>query len=553
MLSARLCLLGTSAAACLACSALETGIGGFGETVLLPSDSYVEGPGRKLAAGSFSQFALDPVEATGPHVISFRHQNGLTELVSLPFEGGPPCSLGPAVAYSVFASTGERPRRISYLESRGSSALLGKLRFGDYACRHYLEPIEDAQLPLYAGDPSRFLTLTGRGELFRVDPWQQVRTTVAEGVRSYEPVSHSSLPAGGLWLLEEGKLVLRDAEGLQRASFGDGVTEYRALTETRAHPYVVAYSDKAGTSLVARGLASIVRLDEPACAFSTLSGSRETNDAWLAYRAPCEEGLLVLQELSGRERVEVAPSVTAAPRFLLGAGGKANLAYLVGGNGRVGRLMLGPLREPAREVSAAADFRSLSVPRAGVLRLIVDSNGQAGSLVEVDSETFERVTLAERVTADFSLGYLANFDGLVGDLLRADSDGRVRIVTQGVPQHAAVITEERVLFLDSFAAGTGRLVLANSDDPAFERLITIAQGVPPNAFRLVQESPVALYLTRYDVTTASGQLRGQLLTTGDDLPVADNVREFYATLWPKPGVLYSAVGAAEGLWFAAAR
>jgi len=127
----------------------------------------------------------------------------------------------------------------------------------------------------------------------------------------------------------------------------------------------------------------------------------------------------------------------------------------------------------------------------------------------------------------------------------------VRTLAQGVPLHTPVVVKDWVLALDNMSGKTGRLIAFNS---GLTKLTPIAEGVPIGGFSIVEESPVALYLTRYSADLGTGQLRAQLLTTGDDLPVSDGVGDFEETLWPKPGVLYSVPsGARQGLWFAAAR
>jgi|GEM_PF-1675705 len=542
---------GGSGFGALACSSVEGGVSGFGEKVLRPENTYVEGPGRLLASGVYSQFALDPLGPTGPHVIGFQRKDSGVSLVSIPFEGGASCDLGPAVAFSVFSSNGDTPRRISYLESPGSKRLSGLLRFGDYECNHYLEPIADTTLPSRGGDPDRFLSLSAQGELLLLDPWLETKKVLAEGVAQYEFVTHPKFPPKSMWLLESGKLWLRTADGTELGHFGEGVREYRAFSASpEGTRWVAAYADPTGIFLVDDTLAAPTRIEEAGCALALLSGSGDARGSWLSYFSPCDKGALALQNLGSEEKVSVAEGVSTVPRFLTTSLG-LSLAYLVGGNGRVGTLTLSPFRGMPVKLAEQADWRVVGPATGDKLRALVESDGSVGKLVDIDVKTQGVTELAVRVRPDFALGLLINFDGQVGDWAQIDTNGRVRTLAQGVPLHTPVVVKDWVLALDQMSGETGRLIAFNS---GLTKLTPIAEGVPIGGFSIVEESPVALYLTRYTASLGTGQLRAQLLTTGDDLPVSDGVGDFEETLWPKPGVLYSVPsGASQGLWFAAAR
>lgn len=541
----------TSVFGAAACTTVEGGVSGFGEKVLRPEDSYVDGPGRQLATGVFTQFALDPVAPTGPHVISFQHKDAGVALVSIPFDGTPSCELGPAIAYSVFASTGEVPRRISYLESGGSKRLSGLLRFGDYECQHYMDPIPDATLPAQTGDAQSFLTLTGPGELLRLNPWQETKQVLAQNVQQYEISNHQKLPPKSMWLLESGKLLLRDVEGKELASFGEQVAEYRAFSASpEGTAWVAMYAEPGGIFMVPDTLGMPTRIADTGCALALLSSPVEARGPWLSYFSPCEKGALALQHLGTNERLNIAEGVTTVPRFVNTVLG-LSLLYLQGGNGRVGTLTLTPFRGMPLKVAELVDWRVVGPGAGDKLRVLADSDGSVGRLVDIDLKTQAVSELATRVLPDFGLGLLINFDGKTGDWAQVDAAGSVRTITTGVPFHSPLVVKDWVLALDHMSGPTGRLVALN---PTLSSLTPVAEGVPPGGFSIVEESPVALYITRYQAELGTGQLRAQLLTTGDDLAVSEGVGEFEVTLWPKPGVLYAIpTGARQGLWFAAAR
>src|SRR5690242_18289629 len=83
---------------------IEGSVSGLADSLLDPEPSTIEGPGRRIAEGSYSDLELDASLSVGARLLALRHDGDESELAIIPFEGGEACQVGPATRFMRLAS-----------------------------------------------------------------------------------------------------------------------------------------------------------------------------------------------------------------------------------------------------------------------------------------------------------------------------------------------------------------------------------------------------------------------------------------------------------------
>ena len=94
----------TVALYCITGCNIEGSVSGLADSLLDPEPSTIEGPGRRIAQGSYSDLELDASLSVGARLLALRHDRGESELAIVPFEGGEACHAGPATRFMRLAS-----------------------------------------------------------------------------------------------------------------------------------------------------------------------------------------------------------------------------------------------------------------------------------------------------------------------------------------------------------------------------------------------------------------------------------------------------------------
>src|SRR5688572_19332725 len=263
--------LGVLSLASLCCSAgcnIEGSVSGLADSLLDPDPSTIEGPGRRIAQGSYSDLELDASLSVGARLLALRHDREDSELAIIPFEGGDACHVGPATRFMRLASQVDVHLTpiVGYLGERTNGQ--GTLHFVDFDCQEVMDPIEQVGLPqvLYPrGNATGLLTLSGSGMVYFIDVTKPEVRVVAENVRSGR-VGNSHL-----WLIEEGTLLARNDRFDVEASYGSDVVEFALFSGLYAPGVTDAAYIEGGALFLASGTnGEPQKLADDACAVTDI-------------------------------------------------------------------------------------------------------------------------------------------------------------------------------------------------------------------------------------------------------------------------------------------
>lgn len=558
--------------ASLCCSTgcnIEGSVSGLADSLLDPDPSTIDGPGRRIAQGSYSDLELDASLSVGARLLALRHDREESELAIIPFEGGEACHVGPATRFMRLASQVDVHLTpiVGYLGERSDGQ--GTLHFVDFACKEVMEPIEQVGLPqvLYPrGNATGLLTLSGSGMVYFIDVTKPEVRVVAENVRSGR-VGNSHL-----WLIEEGTLLARNDAFEVEAHYGTAVVEFGLFSGLDEPGVTDAAYIEGGKLFLASGTDGEPReLAEDACSITDIGHAGA-----FAFYSPCASRRLAVayrSDLAGLDsRVRVAHLADQAldPRqidLFWGEGYGAAL-FLVGEDAGAdsGELVFqGFDAESGTATEATSLGDQAHIDAGGVVFLDYDAG--VGELTQVVVENddsgrpefkkLERladdVAQLPGVTVSSSVGVLGNFDddSQTGDLLRfsTDVDGDPERLAGGVPvqRHARDGTRQRSAFVADFEDGTGTAYVLDGKRP-----VALGNHVLPSSLQFVELPEAVAYL----VTSASREraLTLYLLDPQLEITLNDQVNEFHSLPWPSPGMLYSVDrGNSSGIWFARAK
>ena len=265
------------------------------------------------ATGLFRGIVVGGTEPDGLFVVAHQESAGgeLDATVVSLGEERRMCSLGPAILYGTVpqrpafgqeeASVDERPGRIVAVEGEAGDTS-GTLRVFDVSCEVVLQaPAVELPVEWVFSADGRREACTARtvdGSLLWIDPWAPEVRTLGEHVSAFGRLSPSTF-----WLVEEGVLVVRDAEGDTLASVGSGVTE------------VASAPDGTELAFVGEGGLFTVSLAKPAPVAIATEGTPcmpkylEYTPETLAYREDCALGNLAILDQSTGKRQLISSAV----------------------------------------------------------------------------------------------------------------------------------------------------------------------------------------------------------------------------------------------------
>jgi len=557
--------------ASLCCSVgcnIEGSVSGLADSLLDPEPSTIEGPGRRIAKGSYSDLELDASLSVGARLLALRHDRDESELAIIPFEGGEACHVGPATRFMRLASQVDvhLTPMVGYLGERTNGQ--GTLHFVDFDCKELMDPIEQVGLPqvLYPrGNATGLLTLSGSGKVYFIDVIKPEVRVVAENVRSGR-VGNSHL-----WLIEEGTLLARNDAFDVEVRYGTRVVEF-GLFSGMDEPGVTdaAYIEDGNLFLASGTDGEPVQLAEDACTITDIGHAGA-----FAFYSPCESRQLAIayrSDLVGLDSgVLVAHLSEQAldPRQidLFWGEGQGAALFLVGETGAdSGELVFqGFDAESGVGMEASTQGEQAHIDAGGVVFLDYDAGVGKLTQVVVENDDSGRPelkaleTLADDVaqlpgvTVSSSVGVLGNFDkdSETGDLLLFSNDLKVEPerLARRVPvqRHARDGTRQRSAFVADFDGETGTAYVLDGKEP-----IALGKNVLPNSLQFVELPEAIAYLT----TSTSHERALTLFLMGPELEVTlnDQVNEFHSLPWPSPGMLYSVdQGDSAGIWFARAK
>ncbi len=519
------------------------------DSLLDPSPSRIEAPGRRLMAGEFTQIAAVGSEL-GAYALAFTKDQ--RTLLSLNIEGSSPCQLDNVAHYQPTAF-GNLP----YLETE-LGADQGTLRVVDYECKSVIKPIAHVKFPA-ARDilDGQFFTLTENNELVFTNLIEPRRVSVASTVTELQT------SYGSYWSLEQKQLVLRDSFLEEQLRVGSNVTEFVVTDLLRGIP-LAAYHE--GSEVLLAGLDQPQFVADNACL-----APQQPQDA-IALYSPCEERRLQLVTLG-----DVLRLPPEGERFLFQAGVTRVFAVSQDSAGR----NLSAVYITGSETAAHGQLwfqQAGSSPehwgdRAIIKHrsLYIDHDGETGSLVVLDysfrddgSRRIDGMSIvADRVVHVYNnFGIersllLANYDGEQGELLSLSFDVHTgfvkspladRVPLQPIIRHYDEIDRFALVADLKDAAGTLYDIAPSRD---YRR--AIAENVLPGSAQFISTPPGIAYL-EHTGARHSGKLKLFLFDTELAITIADNVTHYTPTPFWNPGILYLTDNNHHpGIWFAAAR
>lgn len=548
---------------------IEGGISDLADSLLDPKPSTIQGPGRRIAQGSYSDLELDASLSVGARLLALRHDREESELAIIPFEGGTACHVGPATRFMRLASQVDVHLTpiVGYLGERTNGQ--GTLHFVDFNCNEVMAPIEQVGLPqvLYPrGNATGLLTLSGSGMVYFIDVTKPEVRVVAENVRSGR-VGNSHL-----WLIEKGTLLARNDRFDVEVRYGTSVVEFGLFSGLVATGVTDAAYIEGGKLYLASGTSGEPQeLAEDACGITDIGHAGA-----FAFYSPCASRTLAIayrSELAGLDAgVQVARLSDRAldPRQidLFWGEGQGAALFLVGDDPDAdsGELVFqGFDAEEGTAFEATSLGEQAHINAGGVVFLDYDAG--IGELTQVivenddagrpEFKTLEKladnVAQLPGVTVSSSVGVLGNFDAdtKTGDLLLFSNDLRVEPerLARRVPvqRHARDGTRQRSAFVADFEDGTGTAYVLDGKKP-----LALGRHVLPNSLQFVELPEAVAYLTN----DGARERALTLFLMGPRLEVTLNerVNEFHSLPWPSPGMLYSVdKGSSAGIWFARAK
>jgi hypothetical protein len=552
--------------------------------------TYLDLPGRRVAAGHFSRVSVDGTDTAGAYVTAKEPYNGALRLAIFPFAGGNGCRTGRADLYqtSPFGPRSSLPPFISFVEkvrepkfSRGKGGGLLRAASGGNAyllhlvnphCQEPLSPLDDKNFPIdVPGGLQGYLALSDSGNLVFFEPWAPKETVIASGV------SGTTLTEDKIWSIESGQLVVRNFAFDVLGQFGTDVKEFDVVdsTITRA-----AFIDGADLFTVTDKLETPTQVASDACsagpaAKDHLVGRKKFfPSGWrgmgVSYYTPCkilsdgtrapdDSRSLVLY--GSAHRSDKGPGVTdqeyalgggAVGDPLIGYSGDDAFAFFVT-NTTPPALYGSALGKLPEHIADQPEIRS-NAPAVSLVgsewQARVDfpgGTGTVGRLIRWKSAASVRELARGLEEMDSPLA-IVNYDGKLGDLVRIDDAGVSRILARGVPRQGIVSDTNGLAAISDSDGSAGTLIVAPPDSTAFEK---VAKGVHVGTFQFIQNLRAVAYLRDFDSKAGAGTLGVRVIETGDTFDVGVRASEWQEVGWPQPGILYVVPdGDRAGIWFA---
>jgi len=564
----------------LTCLALPScdlnGLVDISDSLLDPDAALLDHPGRKLAAGHYSELKIAGSSESGGYVLARREDSEDPRFAVVPFLLGSPCEYAPAIDYDRFSSRVniELPGTVSVLVDQDESdPNMGTVRFIDYECHEVIEEVPHTALPglLFPGiDPIGMLARSADGTLYLIDAEERTTTVAARDV------DYGVVAGNFLFTMEKGEVVIRDQLLDEVDRVGSGVS---FIVATGGDDLTLAYYDAGGVHAWTEKGGSTLLAEDGCQLWYAATDS-------VAYYAPCDSRRLALTTRSSvafgvegdTALVTVhGPTNATLPSLKIASGASVSSSQLLevtvvtttdptSTSGELVALSLPEVEAGAETIEMTATVLADNVtfvPQHGLY--YQDYHDGRGTLLDFERDEDDLITgvfpVAENVVwtpygDPYSYrGILADYDGTVGRLLwliRGDGNLVSEVVLgEDVPLQNFVgdYENEMVGYVSELDdEGTGVLTIVDSLG-----LYHIANRVVIDEVRLLDD-PRGLVFLRRALSKETFELHAWLRDADLDLVIHEAVSEYIPIPWPSPGILYSVPkGGDAGLWFAKAR
>ncbi|HVK67322.1 MAG TPA: hypothetical protein VM694_22710 [Polyangium sp.] len=474
------------------------------------------------ADGVYRGLLVGGSEPDGAFVVARRERapgDDEVVLVSLAEGERRTCSLGKAFAYTTSQQprpgyAGEEPRvdarpaRILTLEGE-LGAESGDLRIFDASCaeRVRVPSVVASKWPtrvtMYGilddnNNLEAYAVETTDGEIVWVDLWAGTTRTIAEGVSFWRYYPDT------FWLIEGGRLIVRDRDGKILQTAGTGVTEI-VVGPLGAE---AAYVDENGLWVLKLGEDAPMAIPTNAapCKPEFLSSLSPK----LAYRDDCAAGVLVVLDRTTGDKRVFDSGVTTVRSY--GLQGTSWLFF--------------EREEPGKK-------RELWAVREADEPVLVGTDPKLDVGIRSHGEGFL---------------FVLDHDGTTGTLGKWTLEGGFSPLVEGYAGEARGPSYGYLAALADAQEDVGTLVVFHGETltEAF-RVPRVHHQTP--WFSL--QAPALGYVHDWDDTLGAGTFTAWIPVTGQKIDVDTGVTEFAELIWPEPGIVY-AVRTPEraGLWTA---
>ena len=508
------------------------------------SPTFVRFPGRQLAKGRYDGLWLDgSVEQHGFVLARDLDDHSLT---IIPFDGRDPCTVGPVARYWSFLQAfglQQFQGYVPFIESVDETSR-GELQLATFDCQLSGVSLSDAGGPVRpapAVTPPAYLAKQGGTTLFRLDPWNDEQSVVAEQVGRLE------FDGQYLWTIEGGEVVVRDRALNVQGRYGTGAIELLVWSSGRGY-----FTDQEGlhkVSMQANGKQANEKegpLVEGACGIATPRGG---SSAYVATLAPCAQSQLVLVGTE-TDLPHILADNAALGVHVSNLKTQEYLTYVTDvdpstGLGSLWTVTLGG--KPVR-IGTGASLGDVKAPYNDRLPIVFHADGEPSRLSLWSPDGI--VEVAQRVN-DVALPFvLHQYDGVTGTLSVLQSDDELEELATGVPALGSTLPDYRATLAD-FDGRTGTLILITSSADGSYDVEPLASGVPSPGYLFLRFADAISYLKDVEPDAGFGRLEIRFFSTQETYGV-DGVSEWMAMDWPDVGVVYSVVdGDRSGIWFGA--
>ncbi|MDI1451296.1 hypothetical protein [Polyangium sp. 6x1] len=475
------------------------------------------------ADGAYSGLVVGGTQPDGAFVVA-RHERAPGDdevvLVSLAEGERRTCSLGKAFAYSVSSSprpgyagaeprVDARPARILMYEGE-REAESWDLRIVDASCAERLRVPSvvasrwPTRVTMYGilddnNDLKGYAAQTTAGEVVWIDPWAGTTRTIAEGVSFFRYYPDH------FWLIEGGKLVVRDLDGNIVQTAGTGVTEIGV------GPFgtEVAYVDESGLWVLKLGEDAPMAIPTKAAPCS-LQYHQWGASPKLTYREDCAAGVLaILDRTTGEKRVFDSGGVTSVRSY--GLQGAFWLFF--------------EREEPGKK-------RELWAVREADEPVLVGTDPKLDPGIDSHGEGFL---------------FVLDHDGETGTLGKWTLQGGFSPLVEGYAGEARGVSRDYLAVLADAQEDVGTLVVFNGETLAEVHRVPRVHQTP----LFSRQAPALGYVHDWDDTLGAGTFTVWVPVNGQQIDVDTGVNEFAELVWPEPGVVYAVrTPGRAGLWTA---
>jgi hypothetical protein len=555
---------------------LGEGYADFGDDLANPRQTYIDGPGTKIADGRFSGTLVDPWGDNGAVVVGFRYQDDGPHLMMQPFDGSKGCDAGLAYRCIVFNRLEGEPQLIAYLTDIKSDGR-GTLNFVGHDCKIAYGGIKDAELPARLFEFPPGVVVAAGGQLLNIDPFAKKTHVMTENLRFWsgpgekgQQIPHYYVGDGQLVVFDDGmKELIRVGKDVTEVVFES--SDYSSGVFLVDEGNLVRYWSPKGTLNEKDIVAEVIERDVCGATLGTYG---------ISYFSPCAEHRLVVRDLksdtfeaidSGVNRIVYAQKRQRAD----GSGADMEVVYVKPSTASPGfeDLWLKQAKqEPRIWQRRLGQYLSSTMGDNPTLTAVVESDGVTGKLIIVDKDGVR--TLHSKVELSYPVESRTNSwlamtdlkDGL-GTLTLIDAEGKTTVIAEGVPRESKIVSpvpdpyldgveDESYYGLGAFVSNVkGKLgdlgVMTRSKPKTLHKL---ASDVRVGNFSFFQNMTALGYLDSFNEEDRTGRLVVHEVSLDAPSIVSKNVLEFSELLWPWEGVIYTVKdGEDYSLWAARAK